>query len=265
VTTFHGRLDLPGLSTVVSHFPTAPFISISENQRLPLPEANWLATVYHGLPDQSLQPHFAPGKYLAFLGRLTADKGPDVAIRIARRANMPLRIAAKLPRADKGYFSNTIAPLLNGNDIEFIGEVNDAEKQTFLANAAALVFPIDWPEPFGLVMIEAMACGTPVVAFRRGSVPEIIDDGVTGFIVDTESDAVNAIKRLPDLDRYKVRATFERRFSARRMAGEYLRHYQHLADAHPQPLNLHDSKIAYDTAQERGAKIGPAASTFDGR
>jgi glycosyltransferase involved in cell wall biosynthesis len=226
LTTLHGRLDLPGLPAIVERFPSAPFISISENQRIPLPNANWLGTVYHGLPSQSLNPSFEPGKYLAFLGRLTPDKGPEVAIRIAKESGLPLRIAAKVPRGEKGYFKEKIAPLVDGTDVQLSGEVNDKTKEAFLANALALIFPIDWPEPFGLVMIEAMACGTPVIAFGRGSVPEVIEDGVTGFIVETEDDAVSAIKRLPELDRHRIRATFEQRFTARRMAENYVRYYQ---------------------------------------
>ena len=234
VTTFHGRLDLPGLTTIVRRFPNAPFISISDNQRLPLPEAKWLGTVYHGLPAETLQPCFERGKYLAFLGRFTADKGPEAAIRIAKQAGLPLKMAAKVPHAEKGYFAKRIAPLVNGDDIQLIGEVNDGAKQDFLANAAALVFPIDWPEPFGLVMIEAMACGTPVIAFRRGSVPEVIDDGVTGFIVENEADAVHAIHRLAELDRRGIRSRFEHRFTAKRMAEDYVCHYEQL-------LNIRDS------------------------
>jgi glycosyltransferase involved in cell wall biosynthesis len=232
LTTFHGRLDLPGLPDVVGRFPKAPFISISNNQRIPLAEANWLGTVYHGLPAQSLQPSFEPGKYLAFLGRLTAEKGPDVAIRIAKKSGLPLRIAAKIPRAQKGYYAETIAPLVDGKAVQFTGEVNDKTKEEFLANAAALIFPISWPEPFGLVMIEAMACGTPVIAFRCGSVPEVVDDGVTGFVVDTEAEAEHAIKRLPELDRRRIRTIFERRFTSKRMAEEYLRYYRQLIQLH---------------------------------
>jgi glycosyltransferase involved in cell wall biosynthesis len=232
LTTFHGRLDLPGLSSVVTCFPNSSFISISDNQRLPLPEANWLGTVYHGLPAQSLRPSFVPGKYLAFLGRLVAEKGPEAAIRIARNSGMPLRIAAKVPRGEKSYFSKTIAPQVDGKAVQLVGEVNDRTKEEFLSNAAALIFPIDWPEPFGLVMIEAMACGTPVIAFPCGSVPEVIEDGVTGFIVQTEADAVNAIKRLPELDRRRVRDGFERRFTARQMAQEYIRCYRMLIEQH---------------------------------
>jgi glycosyltransferase involved in cell wall biosynthesis len=228
VDWLHGRLDLPGLPSLVERFPDAPFISISDNQRSPLPQARWLSTVYHGMPPGLLGPSFARGQYLAFLGRLTAEKGPDVAVRIARKSGMPLRIAAKIPRGQKGYFAETISPLVDGDAVQLIGEVNDQTKQEFLANAAALVFPIDWPEPFGLVMIEAMACGTPVIAFRRGSVPEVIENGVTGFVVDTEDEAVEAIGRLPELDRTRVRTAFERRFSARRMAEDYLGQYRFL-------------------------------------
>ena len=230
LTTFHGRLDLPGLSRVIGQFPGAPFVSISNNQRLPLPQAHWLGTVYHGLPPRSLRPSFVPGKYLAFLGRLVAEKGPEVAIRIARQVGMPLRIAAKIPRGEKGYFAQSIEPQVDGKNVQLVGEVDDRAKQEFLANAAALIFPIDWPEPFGLVMIEAMACGTPVIAFPRGSVPEIIEDGVSGFIVETEADAVEAVRRLPELDRRDVRTAFDRRFTARRMAEEYTRHYEALIE-----------------------------------
>jgi glycosyltransferase involved in cell wall biosynthesis len=231
VTTPHGRLDLPGLPAVVDRFPGAPFVSISDNQRLPLPAANWLATVHHGLPPQSLRPSFARGDYLAFLGRLSAEKGPETAIRIARAADMPLRIAAKVPRADRRYFKERLEPQIDGERIKLTGEVNDETKEAFLAGAAALLFPIDWPEPFGLVMIEAMACGTPVIAWRRGSVPEVIEDGVSGFIVESEAEAVAAIKRIPGLDRRKVRQAFERRFTARRMAEEYVDCYRALAPA----------------------------------
>jgi glycosyltransferase involved in cell wall biosynthesis len=228
VTTFHGRLDLPGLREVVRCFPRAPFVSISDNQREPLPDASWLATIYHGMPVDLLKPRFERGTYLAFLGRLTAEKGPEAAIRIARAAKMPLRIAAKVPRGERGYFKTTLEPQIDGTQVSLTGEVNDAAKETFLAEASALLFPIDWPEPFGLVMIEAMACGTPVIAFRAGSVPEVIDDGVTGFVVDSEAEALEAIGRLGELDRRKVRARFEERFTSNRMAREYLRAYEAL-------------------------------------
>ncbi len=230
LTTCHSRLDLPGLPSVVQCFPDAPFVSISENQRLPLKGANWLGTVYHGLPADSLRPVYEPGSYLAFLGRLTREKGPEAAIRIARGAGMKLRIAAKVPRAERGYFKDQLEPEIDGRMVELIGEVNDQSKEGFLGGAAALLFPIDWPEPFGLVMIEAMACGTPVIAFSAGSVPEVIDDGVNGFIVKDEREAIAAVARLGTIDRRQVRASFERRFTARRMAQQYLHHYQDLAE-----------------------------------
>jgi len=228
LTTCHGRMDLPGFPEVVSSFPDAPFVSISDNQRLPLREANWLSTVYHGLPTGLFRPSFEAGSYLAFLGRLTAEKGPEAAIRIARAAKMPLRIAAKVPRGERGYFKEKLEPQIDGKHVQLSGEVDDTTKQQFLANAAALLFPIDWPEPFGLVMIEAMACGTPVIAFRSGSVPEVIDDGVTGFVVPGEAEAVEAIGRLSELDRRKVRRHFEKRFTATRVARDYLRQYEAL-------------------------------------
>jgi glycosyltransferase involved in cell wall biosynthesis len=238
VTTCHGRMDLPGFPDVVRRFPDAPFVSISDNQRLPLSEANWSGTIYHGLPAGLFRPSFEPGSYLAFLGRLTAEKGPEAAIRIARAAKMPLRIAAKVPRGERGYFKEKLEPEIDGEQVQLIGEVNDEAKRQFLAGAAALLFPIDWPEPFGLVMIEAMACGTPVIAFRSGSVPEVIDEGITGFVVPGEAEAVEAIARLSELDRRRVRAHFEKRFTAGRMAEEYVRRYQALVDpdaddAHP--------------------------------
>jgi glycosyltransferase involved in cell wall biosynthesis len=242
VTTPHGRLDLPGYSTAIRHFPEAPYISISNNQRLPLAGANWLGTVHHGLPTQLLRPSFAPGKYLAFLGRISPDKGPDAAIRIARASGMPLRIAAKVPRGETSYFKKRIEPLLDGAEIRMIGEVNEREKQPFLAGAAALLFPIDWPEPFGLVLIEAMACGTPVIAFRRGSVPELLDPGMTGFVVDNEAEAVEAVHRLKEIDRRTVRAIFEERFTAKRMTEDYLRYYETLVSpAHRQPSQIRET------------------------
>jgi glycosyltransferase involved in cell wall biosynthesis len=228
LSTFHNRLDLPGFSDLVARFPRAHFVSISDNQRIPVKEANWLGTVYHGLPTQSLRPSFKQGNYLAFLGRLTADKGPEAAIRIAKRAGLPLRIAAKIPRADMRYFAEKIAPQVDNRRVKLVGEVDDKAKQDFLSDAAGLLFPIDWPEPFGLVMIEAMACGTPIIAFRRGSVPEVVEDGVTGFVVETEEEAAQAVTRLNEIDRKQVRAAFETRFSARRMAENYVRHYNRL-------------------------------------
>jgi glycosyltransferase involved in cell wall biosynthesis len=230
VTTTHGRLDLPGIDSIVGRFPDARFVSISHNQRASLATANWLGTVYHGLPAHSLRPRYEPGNYLAFLGRLTQDKGPEAAIRIALAAGMPLHMAAKLPKGERKYFKDQLEPKIDGQRIRLIGEVNDQAKETFLANAAALLFPIDWPEPFGLVMIEAMACGTPVIAFRSGSVPEVVDDGVTGFVVDGEAEAIQAIGRLGELDRRQVRRRFEERFTARRMAEEYVGLYKALTN-----------------------------------
>ncbi|MCA6114680.1 glycosyltransferase family 4 protein [Bradyrhizobium sp. WSM 1738] len=235
LTTCHGRMDLPGFPDVISRFPDAPFVSISDNQRTPLSEARWIGTIYHGLPADLFGPSFETGTYLAFLGRLTAEKGPEAAIRIARAAKMPLRIAAKVPRGDRGYFKEQLEPQIDGEEVQLTGEVNDDAKRQFLADAAALLFPIDWPEPFGLVMIEAMACGTPVIAFKSGSVPEVIDDGITGFVVRDEAEAIEAIKRLPELDRRQVRAHFEKRFTARRMAEEYLHHYMTLASTRARP------------------------------
>jgi glycosyltransferase involved in cell wall biosynthesis len=231
LTTCHGRLDLPGFPDVVRRFPEAPFVSISDNQRTPLSEANWLGTIYHGLPTDLFRPSFGPGSYLAFLGRLTAEKGPEAAIRIAHAAKMPLRIAAKVPRGERKYFKEQLEPQIDGDQVQLIGEVNDTRKQEFLAGAAALLFPIDWPEPFGLVMIEAMACGTPVIAFKAGSVPEVIDQGITGFVVPGEAEAIRAIGRLSELDRRQVRKRFEQRFTARRMAQDYVRHYNALGQS----------------------------------
>jgi glycosyltransferase involved in cell wall biosynthesis len=229
LTTMHGRLDLPGLPEVVRQFPEAGFVSISDHQRLPLPAAKWIGTIQHGMPADLFRPSFEQGSYLAFLGRLTADKGPEDAIRIARAVQMPLRIAAKIPRADTAYFKKHLEPHIDGAKIQLVGEVDDAKKQPFLAEAAALLFPIDWPEPFGLVMIEAMACGTPVIAYGSGSVPEVVEHGWTGFIVENEEQAVKAVGELGRLDRSKVRARFEERFSASRMASEYEDQYRKLA------------------------------------
>ena len=228
LTTMHGRLDLPGLPDVIGTFAEAPFVSISDNQRRPLPGANWIATIQHGLPKDLFRPSYESGSYLAFLGRLTTEKGPEAAIRIARAVRMPLRIAAKIPRAETAYFKNKLEPEIDGERIQLVGEVDEIRKQTFLAGAAALLFPIDWPEPFGLVMIEAMACATPVIAYRSGSVPEVVEDGVTGFIVDGEAEAIDAVKEAVRLDRSKVRARFEERFAADRMAREYESQYREL-------------------------------------
>jgi glycosyltransferase involved in cell wall biosynthesis len=228
LTTIHNRLDTPDLPPVVRRFPQAPLISISNDHRAPLPGANWLGTVYHGMPANMLAPSYRPGSYLAFLGRLTKEKGPETAIHLAKAVGLPLRMAAKIPRSETRYYKECLQPIIDGEQIQLIGELKDAGKGDLLKGASALLFPIDWPEPFGLVMIEAMACGTPVIAFGRGSVPEVIDDGITGFIVDNEDEAIAAIKRIGKLDRQRVRATFERRFTARRMTEDYLHHYETL-------------------------------------
>ena len=228
LTTLHGRLDLPYLRTTVRSFKDAPFVSISNSQRRPLPHLNWVGTVYHGLPPSLLRPRIEPQEHLAFLGRISPEKGPDIAIRLAKAAGLPLRIAAKIPRDGNRYYQREVQPLVDGRDIQFIGEVDDRGKAELLGTAKALLFPIDWAEPFGLVMIEAMACGTPVIAWRRGSVPEVIENGLTGFVVDSEEEALRAIRRLGELDRSRIRAEFERRFTARRMAQDYVSVYERI-------------------------------------
>ena len=222
VTTLHGRLDLPDLQTFYRRFSDVPLVSISDAQRWPMPPVNWMRTIYHGLPRSLLFPQTRPEGYLAFLGRISPEKRPDRAIEIARRAGVPLKIAAKIDRVDQDYWHDEIEPLVRRESlVEYVGEIGEHEKADFLGNAAALVFPIDWPEPFGLVMIEAMACGTPVVAFGCGSVPEVVDHGVTGFLVASVDEAVDAVDRARMLDRRVVRETFERRFSVERMADDY--------------------------------------------
>jgi glycosyltransferase involved in cell wall biosynthesis len=234
-TTLHGRLDLPELRATFDMFPDVPIVSISDAQRRPLSHANYVATVHHGLPEDLLRPlpEVTPG-YLAFLGRICPEKRPDLAIRIARRTGIPLRIAAKVDRADQEYFDEVIRPMLDAPGVELIGEISEPQKPEFLSGALALLMPIDWPEPFGLVMIESMACGTPVIAFNRGSVPEVIEEGLTGFIVEDEVGAIGAVERLDMLSRAHVRVRFEERFTARRMAMDYLSVYRDIsADRHP--------------------------------
>ena len=225
-TTLHGRLDLPDLIPLYQEFAEMPVVSISEAQRRPLPGANWMGTVYHGLPSDLLRPQYAPGNYLAFLGRISPEKRVDRAIEIAIRAGLPLKIAAKVDRADQDYFDTTIRPLLRHPLVDFLGEIGEKEKETFLGNALALLFPIDWPEPFGLVMIESMACGTPVVAWRHGSVPEIMADGETGFVVQSMEEAVEAVQQISRIDRHRCRQVFEERFTASRMAVDYTALYR---------------------------------------
>lgn len=227
VTTVHGRLDIKDLGSAYARWDMFGLVSISDAQRGPLPDANWLATVGHGLPNDLYRLQIKPeGKYLAFLGRISPEKRPEVAIRIALQAGLTLRIAAKVDAVDAAYFEEVVRPLLHHPSIEFIGEIGDAEKSAFLGNALALVVPIDWPEPFGLVMIEAFACGCPVIAWDRGSVPEIVEHGVTGFVVRNDEEALKAISRIAEIDRRTVRATFERRFSAASMAQAYLDVYR---------------------------------------
>ena len=230
-TTLHGRLDIPDLQPLYDEFREMPVISISNSQRDPLPQANWQGTVYHGLPEDLLQLCPEPGDYLAFIGRFSPEKRADRAIEIARRAGMPLKLAAKVDSADKAYFEAEIKPLLEDSNVEFIGEIGENEKQEFLGNAYALLFPIDWPEPFGLVMIEAMACGTPVIAYRQGSVEEIMEDGRSGFVVATLDEAVAAVDRIAELDRRECRRAFDERFTATHMAVDYLNVYKRIIAA----------------------------------
>jgi glycosyltransferase involved in cell wall biosynthesis len=231
LTTLHGRLDLPEHEPVFSTFPTVPLVSISNAQRRPAPDANWIGTVYHGMPLDLLRPAAGNPSYLAFLGRISPEKRVDRAIHIAERCGLPLKIAAKVDAADHDYFEEMIKPLLTKPNVEFIGEISDAQKSEFLSNAFALLVPIDWPEPFGLVMIEAMACGAPVIAFNRGAVPELIEDGVTGFVVEDETSAVGAVRHISRLSRTMIRRRFEERFTARRMARDYLAIYRDLVGA----------------------------------
>lgn len=230
VTTLHGRLDLPDLKPFYATFPDLPLVSISHAQRLPMPPVNWIGNVYHGLPRDLLAFNARKDGYLAFLGRISPEKRPDRAIEIAARAGLKLKIAAKIDRVDQPYWDERIAPLVRAHaNVEYVGEITEREKSAFLGGARALLFPIDWEEPFGLVMIEAMACGTPVIAFGRGSVPEVIDDGVTGSIVSTVDEAVQALERLDSLDRAGVRARFETRFTVERMARDYVEIYARMA------------------------------------
>jgi glycosyltransferase involved in cell wall biosynthesis len=226
VTTLHGRLDTPGLAALYREFREQPLVSISNAQRRPLPGANWIGTVYHGLPGQIHAATETPGQYLAFLGRIAPEKGIERAIEIARRSGIPLKIAAKIDPADQEYFDTQINCLVDGSQVDFIGEITEVEKTRFLGDAIALLFPIDWPEPFGLTMIEAMACGTPVIGFRRGSVPEIIDDGVTGFIVDDLDSAVGRVARVRGLSRKRCREQFEQRFDVAQMSQGYCDVYE---------------------------------------
>jgi glycosyltransferase involved in cell wall biosynthesis len=238
VTTLHGRLDLPEHQPTFDTFNTVPVVSISNAQRRPLPQANWARTVHHGLPERLLVPRPVKPSYFAFLGRIAPEKGIDRAVRIAQHCGVPLKVAAKVDKADQDYYDEQIKPLLTASNVEFIGEISDKDKPEFLSGAIALLFPIDWPEPFGLVMIEAMACGAPVIAFNRGSVSEVIEDGLTGFVVEDINGAIGAVDRLGHLSRDKIRKRFEERFTARRMALDYLSVYRSLADSLAPHLRL---------------------------
>ena len=229
VTTLHGRLDIPDLKPLYDEFQDLPVVSISDSQKTPLPQANWQGTVYHGLPNDLYGLQTNPKEYLAFIGRISPEKRADRAIEVARRAGVPIKIAAKVDAMDQEYFDTTIKPLLEEPGVEYLGEIGDLDKGTFLGNARALIFPIDWPEPFGLVMIEALACGTPVIAYNRGSVPEVIDEEKTGFVVNSVEEATAAVEKLSSVDRAGCRRVFEERFSSARMAAGYVAIYQKLA------------------------------------
>jgi len=230
VTTLHGRLDIPDLAPLYAEFADQPVVSISSAQREPLPRARWVGTVHHGLPEHLYRAREQPGRYLAVLGRVSPEKGVPAAVEIAGRVGMQLRIAAKVDPVDHEYFEQVVRPLLRRPGVEFVGEIGEAEKEQFLGEAYALLFPVEWPEPFGLVMIEAMACGTPVIAFRRGSVPEVMEDGVTGFVVDGVEQAVAAVQRVSALSRRRCRLAFERRFIVSRMAEDYVDVYQRVVE-----------------------------------
>jgi glycosyltransferase involved in cell wall biosynthesis len=231
VTTLHGRLDLPEHQPVFTIFSSIPVVSISDAQRQPLPQAGWVRTIHHGVPAGLLTPQPVKPTYLAFIGRISPEKATDRAIRIAQRCGLPLKIAAKVDKVDREYFEERVRPLLASPDVEYIGEISDGEKSAFFSGAIALLAPIDWPEPFGLVTIEAMACGTPVIAFNRGAVPEIVEHGLTGFVVEDETSAVAAVNRVGQLSREKIRSRFEDRFTARRMAQDYVTVYRALIEA----------------------------------
>ncbi len=249
LTTLHGRLDLPDLPAIYREFREIPVISISDSQRKPLPWANWIGTVHHGLPAHSLKLRDGNGDYLAFLGRISPEKGLDRAIQIAIRAGIKLKVAAKIDKADREYFEDHIASLLQHPLVEFIGEIGDSQKEEFLGNAKALLFPIDWPEPFGLVMIEAMACGTPIIARPCGSVTELIPDGVAGFLVHDLDQAVEAVNRIDEIDRSTCRRHFERYFTAERMAKDYLNLYKRIAVPESRRVDLEEGVLNWMAAE----------------
>jgi glycosyltransferase involved in cell wall biosynthesis len=246
VTTLHGSLTIPELQALYNIYREIPVISISDSQRGPLPQANWMGTVYHGLPDNLFQPVYSPGKYLAFLGRVSPEKGLDDAIQIAKAVGLPLKIAAKVDANDREYYNEVICPILDDPLIEFIGEVNENQKQEFIGNAMALLFPIKWAEPFGLVMIESLACATPVVAYGRGSVPEILSNGVNSFIIDNVDEAINAVRNLSAIDRHMCRSSFDQRFTARQMAENYLQVYQDVIASRQESLIIKETDHEYN-------------------
>ncbi|MGH9529472.1 MAG: glycosyltransferase family 4 protein [Terriglobales bacterium] len=254
LTTLHGRLDLPDLVPLYRTFPEMPVVSISDAQRKPLPWLNWQGTVHHGLPADEFKFHAGPGQYLAFLGRTSPEKGLDCAIEIAKRVGIPLKIAAKVDRVDTEYFESRIKPLLDHPLIEFVGEIGYYEKSDFLGNAIALLFPIQWPEPFGLVMIEAMACGTPIIAYPGGSVCEVIKVGISGFVVPDEDGAVHAIGKISEIDRRGCRQYFEQNFTSARMTQDYLSIYQRLIQVEPASLNILDGVSSW-------TKLTPTSTT----
>jgi glycosyltransferase involved in cell wall biosynthesis len=245
LTTLHGRLDIPDLAPLYREFSEMAVVSISDSQRHPLPWINWQGTVHHGMPKNKFVPHFETGSYLAFLGRISPEKGVDQAIEIALRAEMPLKIAAKVDRIDKEYFETRIKAMLNHELIEFVGEISDTEKNDFLGNAAALLFPINWCEPFGIVLIEAMACGLPVIAYTRGSVPEIVERGVSGFLVRSVEEAVAALNNLSAIDRHDCRRVFDERFTVNRMADGYLAIYNRIIKPEPESLALSNGDLSW--------------------
>jgi glycosyltransferase involved in cell wall biosynthesis len=252
VTTTHGRLDLAPIAACFAHFASLSFVAISEDQRRSRPELSWRGMVHHGLPPELHTPVETPGDYLAFLGRMSVEKGCEAAFEIARRAGMPVRFAGKLDQHERAYWAEHVVPAFERGDADYLGEIGGAVKDRFLGGARALLFPIDWPEPFGLVMIEAMACGTPVIAFRRGSVPEVIEDGVTGFVVDDLDEAVAAVARLDELDRATIRRRFEARFTVDTMIDNYLELYRELAD--------HGARHGRDTIRSIGGNGRRAAA-----
>jgi glycosyltransferase involved in cell wall biosynthesis len=245
VTTLHGRLDLRDLAPLYRMFSDMPVVSISDAQRSPVPGANWQGTVFHGMPENALRPYHKGGNYLAFLGRTSPEKGILPAIEIAKRVGMPLKIAAKVDKADLDYFNQCVKPALNHPLIEFVGEIGFGEKNEFLGNAAALLFPIDWPEPFGIVLIEAMACGLPTIAYPFGSVPELLEDGVNGFIVNNIEEAAEAVRKLDTIERSLCRLRFEERFTAKRMAKDYLAIYDRILKREPASVRLDDGDFSW--------------------